>query len=139
MLTLIAKGYTVTKDDSSLNKPCYEECIKDVLLFQVEQVVCCALTSVQKELYHRLVSSKAAKIELGKSGNVSFSSLAFITQLKKLCNHPELLLSDGKEGKRNEVDGLEELFPGWYNCGYHDIDMAIAVMVLEIVMLMVVW
>ena len=67
---------------------------------------------MQKELYHRLVSSKAAKIELGKSGNISFSSLAFITQLKKLCNHPELLLSEGKEGKRNTIEGLEELFPG---------------------------
>ena len=78
--------------------------------------MCCALTPVQKELYRRLVSSKAAKIELGKSGNVSFSSLAFITQLKKLCNHPELLLSDGKQGKGNEVDGLEELFPGKCVC-----------------------
>ena len=74
--------------------------------------MCCALTPVQKELYHRLVSSKAAKIERGKSGSMSFSSLAFITQLKKLCNHPQLLVSDGKEGKGNEVDGLEELFPG---------------------------
>jgi DNA repair and recombination RAD54-like protein len=74
--------------------------------------VCCTLTPLQKELYHRLVSSKAAKIELGKSGSISFSSLAFITQLKKLCNHPELLLSDGKEGKGNNIGGLEELFPG---------------------------
>ena len=75
--------------------------------------MCCALTPLQKQLYHRLVSSKAAKIELGKTGNISFSSLAFITQLKKLCNHPELLLSDGKSDKKgNEVNGLEELFPG---------------------------
>jgi DNA repair and recombination RAD54-like protein len=73
--------------------------------------VCCALTPLQKELYHRLVSSKAAKIELGKSGSISFSSLAFITQLKKLCNHPELLLTNGK-GKGNNIGGLEELFPG---------------------------
>lgn len=84
---------------------------------QVEQVVCCGLTPIQKELYQRLVSSKAAKIELGKTGNISFSSLAFITQLKKLCNHPELLLSDGKneKGKGNGIEGLDELFPGKYN------------------------
>lgn len=75
-------------------------------------MVCCGLTSVQKQIYQRLVSSKAAKIEVGKSGNISFSSLAFITQLKKLCNHPELLLTDGEEDKFGRIFEMNHIFPG---------------------------
>ena len=52
----------------------------------VEQVVCCYLTPLQKELYKMFVSSKAAQCELTKKGEVAVSSLSSITQLKKLCN-----------------------------------------------------
>ena len=52
----------------------------------VEQVVCCHLTPLQKELYKMFVTSKAAQCELTKKGEVAVSSLSSITQLKKLCN-----------------------------------------------------
>ncbi|XP_028399661.1 LOW QUALITY PROTEIN: DNA repair and recombination protein RAD54-like [Dendronephthya gigantea] len=104
---------------------------------KVEQVVCCALTPVQKELYQRLVSSKAAKIELGKSGGgISFSSLAFITQLKKLCNHPELLLSDDKEGKKSEVKGLKELFSDGQKSKHFQPDLSGKMKVLDYILAM---
>ena len=64
----------------------HKVCFVDALA--VEQVVCCRLTPVQAQLYKLLVRSKALKMELqkSKSGGISMSSLAFITQLKKLCN-----------------------------------------------------
>ena len=55
----------------------------------VEQVVCCRLTPLQTQLYKLLIQSKVLRKELSKSksgSGMSASSLAFITQLKKLTN-----------------------------------------------------
>lgn len=54
-----------------------------LLWFTVEQVVCCRLTALQTELYKRFVSASDV---LKKSSSNSVTSLAHITQLKKLCN-----------------------------------------------------
>lgn len=59
---------------------------------KIEQVVCCRLTAVQmnmyKEFVSRVVKSGLADSAAAKGG---FSSLAYITHLKKLCNHPGLV------------------------------------------------
>ena len=57
-------------------------------MFSVEQVVFCKLTSLQSDLYKKLIGSKAAVKALATSSNggISLSSLAAVTSLKKLCN-----------------------------------------------------
>lgn len=64
---------------------------------KVEQVVCIHLTEMQKAIYKAMISSKEAKAAL-KDGSTS-SSLAFITTLKKLCNHPSLVEDKIRESK----------------------------------------
>eukprot|EP00794_Sanderia_malayensis_P007792 gene7792-8638_t len=67
------------------------------LPIKVEQVVCCKLTPFQSQLYKMFLNSKAAKLQISSSSSkVSVSSLAFITQIKKLCNHPELIYDELK-------------------------------------------
>ncbi|KAL3870083.1 hypothetical protein ACJMK2_042697 [Sinanodonta woodiana] len=81
---------------------------------KTEQVVCCQLTPLQSTLYKTLVQSKAAECELASGDKVSAGSLSFITQLKKLCNHPDLIYEKCQE----EADGFEgtlDLFPSGYN------------------------
>ena len=53
---------------------------------KIEQVVCCRPTQLQKDMYLALLGAKTK----GKNGTFTGSSLAFITELKKLCNHPQL-------------------------------------------------
>ena len=84
-------GLLLVKCKAAFKSCLYLLFLKWLTLFSrltVEQVVCCRLTPVQAQLYKLLVRSKAAKMELlkSKSSGISVSSLAFITQLKKLCN-----------------------------------------------------
>ncbi|CAG5131339.1 unnamed protein product, partial [Candidula unifasciata] len=51
-----------------------------------EHVICCQLTTLQKSLYQKFVSSQMARCENVDSNKTSSSSLSAITQLKKLCN-----------------------------------------------------
>ncbi|XP_048581564.1 DNA repair and recombination protein RAD54-like [Nematostella vectensis] len=85
------------------------------LPIKVEQVVCCRLTPLQTAIYKRLIHSKALKIKLaegskGKPGGVSTSSLGFITSLKKLCNHPELIYEKAQMEDEG-FEGVLEMFP----------------------------
>ena len=67
---------------------------------KVVEVVCCKLSPLQQMIYRHFLSEKAAKtIATGKSAMV----LAAITGLKKLCNHPSLLVDNGKV-----AEGFEE-------------------------------
>ncbi|KAK2569941.1 DNA repair and recombination protein RAD54-like [Acropora cervicornis] len=80
---------------------------------KVEQVVCCRLTPVQMQLYKVLIQSKALRMELNKSktsSGITASSLAFITQLKKLTNHPELIYDKAQTGEEGFERALE-MFP----------------------------
>lgn len=80
---------------------------------KVEQIVCCRLTPLQSELYKLLVRSKSADIQID-SDKMTGSSLSFITQLKKLCNHPDLIY----EKCLQEAEGFEgalEIFPPGHN------------------------
>ncbi|XP_015782162.1 DNA repair and recombination protein RAD54-like [Tetranychus urticae] len=60
---------------------------------KVELVVCCGLSPLQENLYTKFIESKAvSNITNMESKNGANSSLKAITFLKKLCNHPELIL-----------------------------------------------
>ena len=73
-----------------------------------EQVLCCKLTSLQRNIYQSFCNSdsvrRALKSEGGGKEKMTSSSLAAITSLKKLVNHPDMIYSACKEGK----EGFEE-------------------------------
>ncbi|PFX22519.1 DNA repair and recombination protein RAD54-like isoform X3 [Stylophora pistillata] len=80
---------------------------------KVEQVVCCRMTPLQTELYKHLIQSKLFRMELTKAksaSGMSASSLAFITQLKKLTNHPELIYDKAQMGE-DGFEGILDMFP----------------------------
>ncbi|XP_013398065.1 DNA repair and recombination protein RAD54-like [Lingula anatina] len=83
---------------------------------KIEQVVCCKLTPLQSALYQLFVTSKAAECEklCAKDGKATLSSLSSITQLKKLCNHPDLIYDKCAEGE-DGFEGAMDLFPDGYN------------------------
>uniref|UniRef100_A0A2C9K9D2 DNA repair and recombination protein RAD54-like n=1 Tax=Biomphalaria glabrata TaxID=6526 RepID=A0A2C9K9D2_BIOGL len=78
---------------------------------KIEHVICCKLGSLQQTLYKKFVSSKIAENLV--SGKDSVSSLSAITQLKKLCNHPDLVYDKCLEGK----DGFEDTL-GYFPSNY---------------------
>ena len=73
-----------------------------------EQVLCCKLTSLQRNIYQSFCNSdsvrRALKSEGGGKEKMTSSSLAAITSLKKLVNHPDMIYPACKEGK----EGFEE-------------------------------
>ncbi|XP_075228998.1 DNA repair and recombination protein RAD54-like okr isoform X1 [Lycorma delicatula] len=82
---------------------------------KTEQVVCIKLSPLQENLYKHLINSEALSRTL-KDGNgkIALSSLSSITSLKKLCNHPDLVLDkivSGCDGFENALD----LLPAGYN------------------------
>jgi len=82
-----------------------------------EQVLCCKLTSLQQNIYESFCNSdsvrRALKAEPGK-GKMASSSLAAITSLKKLVNHPDLVFPACQEGKEG-FEAAAELFPAGYD------------------------
>uniref|UniRef100_A0A915HI60 DNA repair and recombination protein RAD54-like n=1 Tax=Romanomermis culicivorax TaxID=13658 RepID=A0A915HI60_ROMCU len=84
---------------------------------QDELIVCCRMTKMQKEIYERFIHSKStiAQMKAADSGYASTStSLAAITNLKKLCNHPAMIYEKCAEN----AEGFEkcaELFPIGFN------------------------
>ncbi|CAH9146022.1 unnamed protein product [Cuscuta epithymum] len=79
---------------------------------KIIEVVCCKLTPLQAKLYSHFIHSKNVKraiIEETKRSKI----LAYITALKKLCNHPKLIYDTIKSGKPGTM-GFEDcisLFP----------------------------
>ncbi|KAK9876241.1 hypothetical protein WA026_012540 [Henosepilachna vigintioctopunctata] len=71
-----------------------------------EMIIICQLTELQKEIYLNYINSEAIKRTIKEGGSLkpSFSSLAAITTLKKLCNHPDLILDKILE----RAEGLEK-------------------------------
>ncbi|CAL9753894.1 unnamed protein product [Musa acuminata subsp. burmannicoides] len=61
------------------------------------EVVCCKLTPLQLELYNHFVQSKNVKRVIAEEMKQS-KILAYITALKKLCNHPKLIYDSIKSG-----------------------------------------
>lgn len=71
-----------------------------------EMIIICQLTPLQKQLYLNYINSESTKsaVRNSEDSRNSFSSLASITNLKKLCNHPDLILDkimEGSEGFEN--------------------------------------
>ncbi|GLV36985.1 okra [Carabus blaptoides fortunei] len=80
-----------------------------------EFVICVSLTSLQKQLYKNFISCEAIRRTVtGAESKPSLSTLASITTLKKLCNHPDLIW----EKIQQRSEGFEhalELLPAKYN------------------------
>ncbi|XP_068176206.1 DNA repair and recombination protein RAD54-like isoform X2 [Antennarius striatus] len=70
------------------------------------------LTPLQAELY-KCFLRQAKPIETLQEGKISVSSLASITLLKKLCNHPALIYDKCVEGEEG-FQGTLDLFPRGY-------------------------
>jgi len=85
---------------------------------KVEQVVCCSMTSLQSDIYNSFCSSdtvrRALRAEGGGEAKLTVSSLAAITSLKKLVNHPDLVYPACKEEKEG-FEGTVNLFPAGYD------------------------
>ncbi|VDM35104.1 unnamed protein product [Hydatigera taeniaeformis] len=90
---------------------------------KVEQVVCCRLATTQAQVYAEVAKRMAGEVSsrlrggggVGGGGNrkLPVCSLASITHLKKLCNHPDLIFDKigcGTDG----FEGMLGFFPGGY-------------------------
>lgn len=79
---------------------------------KIIEVVCCKLTPLQSELYNYFIQSKNIKraiIEEKKQSKI----LAYITALKKLCNHPKLIYDTIRSGNpgTSGLEGCMQFFP----------------------------
>ncbi|XP_050212084.1 protein CHROMATIN REMODELING 25 [Mercurialis annua] len=73
---------------------------------KIVEVVCCKLTPLQTELYNHFLNSKNVKRAITEETKQS-KILAYITALKKLCNHPKLIYDTMKSGSPG-TSGFEE-------------------------------
>ncbi|WCJ17659.1 DNA repair and recombination protein RAD54 [Euphorbia peplus] len=64
---------------------------------KIIEVVCCKLTPLQQELYNHFIQSKNVKRAISEETKQT-KILAYITALKKLCNHPKLIYDTVKSG-----------------------------------------
>ena len=77
-------------------------------------VVCCSMSSLQLQMYKTFLAGKAAK-EFSNGGRMT-DVLPAITSLKKLCNHPALIIDE--HGKVSEgCDDIVKLLPP--SAGHH--------------------
>ncbi|KAM9482887.1 DNA repair and recombination protein RAD54-like [Clarias gariepinus] len=101
---------------------------------KVEQVVCCRLTPLQKELYN-LFLKQAKPVETLQQGKISVSSLSSITSLKKLCNHPSLIYEKCVGGDEGFAGALE-LFPPGYSTKAVEPQLSGKMLVLDYILAM---
>ncbi|KAH9603101.1 hypothetical protein KSS87_010376, partial [Heliosperma pusillum] len=73
---------------------------------KIVEVVCCKLTPLQSELYNHFIQSKNVKRVINEQAKHS-KILAYITALKKLCNHPKLIY-DTMKGGNSGISGFED-------------------------------
>ncbi|KAK6916452.1 SNF2, N-terminal [Dillenia turbinata] len=85
---------------------------------KIIEVVCCKLSPLQTELYNHFIHSKNVKRAIAEEVKQS-KILAYITALKKLCNHPKLIydtIKSGSPGSKDFEDCLRffprEMFSG---------------------------
>ncbi|XP_062020787.1 protein CHROMATIN REMODELING 25-like, partial [Rosa rugosa] len=67
------------------------------LPLKIIEVVCCKLTPLQLDLYNHFIHSKNVKRAISEDTKQT-KILAYITALKKLCNHPKLIYDTIKSG-----------------------------------------
>ncbi|KAL7156802.1 hypothetical protein ABFS83_02G033500 [Erythranthe nasuta] len=73
---------------------------------KIVEVVCCKLTPLQSELYNYFIHSKNVKRAISEEAKQA-KILAYITALKKLCNHPKLIYDTIKSGSPG-ISGFED-------------------------------
>ncbi|KAH7679570.1 DNA helicase protein [Dioscorea alata] len=73
---------------------------------KIVEVVCCKMTSLQQKLYKHFIQSKNVKRVISEEIKQS-KILAYITALKKLCNHPKLIYDTIKSGSPG-TSGFED-------------------------------
>nr|DAD41242.1 TPA_asm: hypothetical protein HUJ06_015565 [Nelumbo nucifera] len=73
---------------------------------KIVEVVCCKLTPLQLELYNHFIHSKNVKRVISEEVKQS-KILAYITALKKLCNHPKLIYDTIRSGSPGTL-GFED-------------------------------
>jgi len=84
---------------------------------KVEQVVCCSLSPLQADIYKSFCNSDSIRRALKAEGGevkMTSSSLAAITSLKKLVNHPDLVYPACKEQKEG-FEAAANLFPAGHD------------------------
>ncbi|KAJ8276958.1 hypothetical protein GJAV_G00069810 [Gymnothorax javanicus] len=101
---------------------------------KIEQVVCCRLTPLQTELYKQFLRQAKPAEEL-QTGKISMSSLASITTLKKLCNHPALIYDKCME-RAEGFEGALELFPPGYSTKVVEPQLSGKMLVLDYILAM---
>jgi len=102
---------------------------------KTEQVVLCKMTTLQQKMYKAFINSKLVNQSL-KENKLSASSLAFINQIKKLCNHPELIYDQQKLCE----DGLQkilDIFPKDFSLKHFRPEMSGKMQVLDFILAMV--
>jgi len=87
---------------------------------KLELVICCKMTPLQTDLYEGYVSSNIVKDKIdggdGDGPKMDSSTLAAITTLKKLVNHPDLIFETCREKNVKEVcDIFNKVFPNGYD------------------------
>ncbi|KAK7405812.1 hypothetical protein VNO78_07422 [Psophocarpus tetragonolobus] len=73
---------------------------------KIVEVVCCKLTPLQSDLYKHFIQSKNVKWAITEELKQS-KILAYITVLKKLCNHPKLIYDTIRSGSQG-TSGFED-------------------------------
>lgn len=73
---------------------------------KIIEVVCCKLTPLQSDLYKHFIQSKNVKRAITEELKQS-KILAYITALKKLCNHPKLIYDTIRSGSPG-TSGFED-------------------------------
>ncbi|XP_076053283.1 DNA repair and recombination protein RAD54B-like isoform X2 [Oratosquilla oratoria] len=86
-----------------------QDIINKYLPSKIEMVVFCQPTELQRNLYLNLVSGKF--VQRCFSSREAGDHLAAISTLKKLCNHPSLILKSEDEGCSAIVDEIQQFFP----------------------------
>ncbi|KAM0926962.1 hypothetical protein ACQ4PT_003108 [Festuca glaucescens] len=79
---------------------------------KIVEVVCCKLSPLQMTLYNHFIHSKNVKRLISEQAKQS-KVLAYITALKKLCNHPKLIYDTIKSNKSggSDFDDCLRFFP----------------------------
>lgn len=84
-----------------------------------EMVICVKLSELQMELYKNFLKSDSLKKNVLGQSKATLSALSSITNLKKLCSHPDLVydkILEGGEGFENAI----RLMPPGYNKKFVD-------------------
>lgn len=109
-LTQLVNKCMIRRTSALLNK---------YLPVKFEMVVCVGLSQTQKEIYKSFIKSDSIKRSLRAADGESSSkknattTLANITSLKKLCNHPDLIFDKISEKAEGFEDCARFLPPGY--------------------------